>query len=103
MTGGVEYYKDKVLNYQDLAAKYIDGTVISKAVYLQDVWQLADSVKAVGSLRQDWNSYAGSKLSPALSVEYQPSEKVLYTLAYTEYFAPPNSCRYFLLIMVTRP
>ena len=73
MTGGVEYYKDQVLDYQDLAAKYIDGTVISKAVYLQDVWQLADSVKAVGSLRQDWNSYAGSKLSPALSLEYQPS------------------------------
>lgn len=95
MTGGVEYYKDKVLNYQDLAAKYSDGTVISKAVYLQDVWQLADSVKAVGSLRQDWNSYAGSKLSPALSLEYQPSEKVLYTLAYTEYFAPPKQLQIF--------
>lgn len=50
LTGGVEYYKDQVLDYQDLAAKYSDGTVISKAVYLQDVWQLADSVKAVGSL-----------------------------------------------------
>ena len=95
LTGGVEYYKDKVLNYQDLAAKYSDGTVISKAVYLQDVWQLADSVKAVGSLRQDWNSYAGSKLSPALSLEYQPSEKVLYTLAYTEYFAPPKKLQIF--------
>ena len=95
LTGGAEYYKDKVLNYQDLAAKYSDGTVISKAVYLQDVWQLADSVKAVGSLRQDWNSYAGSKLSPAFSLEYQPSEKVLYTLAYTEYFAPPKQLQIF--------
>ena len=95
LTGGVEYYKDQVLDYQDLAAKYSDGTVISKAVYLQDVWQLADSVKAVGSLRQDWNSYAGSKLSPALSLEYQPSEKVLYTLAYTEYFAPPKQLQIF--------
>lgn len=95
LTGGVEYYKDQVLDYQDLAAKYSDGTVISKAVYLQDVWQLADSVKAVGSLRQDWNSYAGSKLSPALSLEYQPSEKVLYTLAYTEYFAPPKQLMLF--------
>lgn len=95
MTGGVEYYKDQVLDYQDLAAKYSDGTVISKAVHLQDSWQLADSVKAVGSLRQDWNSYAGSKLSPALSLEYQPSEKVLYTLAYTEYFAPPKQLQIF--------
>lgn len=34
LTGGVEYYKDQVLDYQDLAAKYSDGTVISKAVYL---------------------------------------------------------------------
>lgn len=95
LTGGLEYYQDQVLDYQDLAAKYNDRTVISKAVYLQDAWQLADSVKAVGSLRQDWNSYAGSRLSPAVLLEYLPFEKVLYTLSYTEYFAPPKQLQIF--------
>lgn len=56
LTGGAEYYKDKVLNYQDLAKKYSDGTVISKAVSAGCLAWPADSVKAVGSLRQDWNS-----------------------------------------------
>lgn len=95
VTGGIEYYQDMVLDYQDLASRYNDRTLISKAVYLQNEWQLDDRLKATGSLRQDWNSSAGSKLSPAVAVEYKPSDKLLYTLAYTEYFAPPKQLQIF--------
>lgn len=95
LTGGIEYYQDLVLDYQDLTSNYNDRTMISKAVYLQNEWQLDDRLKATGSLRQDWNSSAGKKLSPAVAVEYNPSDKLLYTLAYTEYFALPKQVQVF--------
>lgn len=91
-----------MLDYQDLTSNYNDRTMISKAVYLQNEWQLDDRLKATGSLRQDWNSSAGKKLSPAVAVEYNPSDKLLYTLAYTEYFAPPKQLQVFSPKMVTR-
>ncbi|WP_455654149.1 TonB-dependent receptor plug domain-containing protein [Phascolarctobacterium sp.] len=95
LTGGVEYYQDLVLDYQDNNGRYKDRSMISKAVYLQNEWQLDDRFKATGSLRQDWNSSAGNKLSPAVAVEYNPSDKLLYTLAYTEYFVPPKQVQIF--------
>lgn len=95
LTGGFEYYQDQVLDYQDLLANINDRTLISKAVYIQNEWQMDDEIKVTGTLRQDYNSYAGSKLSPAAALEYRPSDKMLYTLSYTEYFAPPKQLMLF--------
>lgn len=78
------------MDYQDLRANINDRTLISKAVYIQNEWQMDDEIKVTSTLRQDYNSYAGSKLSPAAALEYRPSDKMLYTLSYTEYFAPPK-------------
>lgn len=89
-TGGIEYYQDKVLDYQDNAHVVNDRIIISKAVYLQDEWQLDTALKITGNLRQDFNSHAGNRLSPSAVLEYTPSTKMLYTLSYTEYFAPPK-------------
>lgn len=95
LTAGFEYYQDQVLDYQDLRANINDRTLISKAVYVQNEWQIDDEIKVTGTLRQDYNSYAGSKLSPAAALEYRPSNKMLYTLSYTEYFAPPKQLMLF--------
>lgn len=95
LTAGFEYYQDQVLDYQDLLANINDRTLISKAVYVQNEWQMDDEIKVTGTLRQDYNSYAGSKLSPAAALEYRPSDKMLYTLSYTEYFAPPKQLMLF--------
>ncbi len=95
LTAGFEYYQDQVLDYQDLRANINDRTLISKAVYVQNEWQMDDEIKVTGTLRQDYNSYAGSKLSPAAALEYRPSNKMLYTLSYTEYFAPPKQLMLF--------
>lgn len=95
LTGGLEYYQDQVLDYQDLMSNYSDRKVISKAVYVQNAWQMDDAVKVTGSLRQDYNSYAGSALSPALALEYRPAEQLLYTLSSTKYFAPPKQLQLF--------
>jgi vitamin B12 transporter len=95
LTGGFEYYQDQVLDYQDLLANINDRTLISKAVYIQNEWQMDDEIKVTGTLRQDYNSYAGSKLSPAAALEYRPFDKMLYTLSYTEYFAPPKQLMLF--------
>ena len=95
LTAGFEYYQDQVLDYQDLRANINDRTLISKAVYIQNEWQMDDEITVTSTLRQDYNSYAGSKLSPAAALEYRPSEKMLYTLSYTEYFAPPKQLMLF--------
>ncbi|WP_302298877.1 TonB-dependent receptor [Phascolarctobacterium faecium] len=95
LTAGFEYYQDQVLDYQDLRANINDRTLISKAVYVQNEWRMDDEIKVTGTLRQDYNSYAGSKLSPAAALEYRPSDKMLYTLSYTEYFAPPKQLMLF--------
>lgn len=95
LTAGFEYYQDQVLDYQDLRANINDRTLISKAVYIQNEWQMDDEMKVTGTLRQDYNSYAGSKLSPAAALEYRLSDKMLYTLSYTEYFAPPKQLMLF--------
>lgn len=95
LTAGVEYYQEQVLGYQDLQSKYSDRKLISRAAYLQNEWRLDDSFKATGSLRQDDHSYAGSKLSPALALAYRPTERLFYTLSYTEYFAPPKQLELF--------
>lgn len=99
LTAGFEYYQDQVLDYQDLRANINDRTLISKAVYIQNEWQMDDEMKVTGTLRQDYNSYAGSKLSPAAALEYRLSDKMLYTLSYTEYFAPPKQLMLFALPM----
>lgn len=95
LTAGFEYYQDQVLDYQDLRANINDRTLISKAVYVQNEWRMDDEIKVTGTLRQDYNSYAGSKLSPVAVLEYRPSDKMLYTLSYTEYFAPPKQLMLF--------
>lgn len=95
LTAGFEYYQDQVLDYQDLRANINDRTLISKAVYVQNEWRMDDEIKVTGTLRQDYNSYAGSKLSPVAALEYRPSDKMLYTLSYTEYFAPPKQLMLF--------
>lgn len=95
LTAGFEYYQDQVLDYQDLRANINDRTLISKAVYVQNEWRMDDVIKVTGTLRQDYNSYAGSKLSPVAALEYRPSDKMLYTLSYTEYFAPPKQLMLF--------
>lgn len=94
-TGGLEYYQDKVLDYQDNLSNISNRTLISKAVYVQNEWQMNEEFKVTGSLRQDYNSYAGNKLSPAVALEYEPTDKLRYTLSYTEYFAPPKQMQIF--------
>lgn len=94
-TGGLEYYQDVVRDYQDNLSNYKDRTLISKAVYVQNEWQPDERTKVTGSLRQDYNSYAGKALSSAAAFEYKPSDKLLYTASYTEYFAPPKQLQIF--------
>lgn len=94
-TGGLEYYQDKVLDYQDNLSNISNRTLISKAVYVQNEWQMDEMFKATASLRQDYNSYAGNKLSPAVALEYRPTDKLRYTISYTEYFAPPKQMQIF--------
>lgn len=95
LIGGLEYYQEQVLDFQDLVSSYSDKKVISKAVYVQNEWRLDDKTKVTGSLRQDSHSYAGSKLSPAVALEYEPVEQVLCSLSFTEYFAPPKQVQLF--------
>lgn len=94
-TGGVEYYKEYVLRHQNLVDDYNNKSIISKAIYMQNEWQMDEVFKVTGSLRQDYNSHAGNKLSPALALEYKPTDKLRYTLSYTEYFAPPKQLYLF--------
>lgn len=95
LTVGVEYYRDQVLDYQDLISNYGDKEVSSKAVYAQNEWRINEALTATGSLRQDYNSYAGDKLSPAVALSYKPADKVSYHFSFSEYFAPPKQLQLF--------
>lgn len=95
LTAGLEYYQEQVLDYQDLQSNYSDEKIISRAVYLQNAWHLSDALSVTGSLRQDEHSYAGGKLSPTLSLVYEPTERLLYTWSYSKYFVPPRQIELF--------
>lgn len=92
ITGGVDYYKDKVDHYfgagNDAAAS--GKSISNTAFYVQDIWQVASKWDVTPGIRIDHNSEFGNHTSPSLVIGYKPGEKTKVYASYKEFFIAPD-------------
>lgn len=99
LVGGLEYYEDHIDHWRDGYDKYVnsyrDKTIRTHAAYLQNNWQFDDRWLLTLGLRYDNNSYAGSHLSPSLTLGLTANAKTNLYLSTNEYFIAPSHYKLF--------
>ncbi len=95
ITGGFDYYTDKVKDYGSMYSSYSGKSMTSKAVFVQDEWSFAKDWTLTPGIRFDHHSTAGSHTSPALSINYVSNARTNYYATIKEYFVAPNQSYVF--------
>lgn len=84
MTGGFEFSHDKVITF--------DGkTMINRAFFLQDQYDITNQLKLTAGVRHDNNSGFGKHTTPSANLGYTfNNDKTNIYVSYSEYFIPPT-------------
>ncbi len=91
MIGGIDYYKDRIDHYLDAYSSYPSKSSISSgSIFIQDEWRFNSKWKSIAGIRFEHNSEYGNETSPAFSLQYEPSDDVLYYASYKQYFNAPD-------------
>lgn len=84
LTGGFEFSHDKVITF--------DGkTMINRAFFLQDQYDITNQLKLTAGVRHDNNSGFGKHTTPSANLGYTfNNDKTNIYVSYSEYFIPPT-------------
>lgn len=69
----------------------IESAVLRTGVYLQDEWQITETLAATAGLRYDYNGWIGSRLSPRGALIWQATPKATLKALYGRAHRAPNS------------
>ena len=69
----------------------IESAVLRTGVYLQDEWQITETLTATAGLRYDYNGWIGSRLSPRGALIWQATTKATLKALYGRAHRAPNS------------
>ncbi len=96
LVGGIDYYKDKVKDYQDsMVGNYSGKEMNNRSIYIQDSYDFAKQWNLTTGMRYDYHSKAGGETSPSATLDYKLSDKTHMFVGYKEYFVAPNQYQYF--------
>lgn len=94
---GVEYQNNTRIKqtFQNFANPVDDfvlrDAVVRVGVYVQDEWQITDTLSATIGLRYDHNDWIGSRLSPRGALIWQATPKATFKALYGRAHRAPNS------------
>jgi len=69
----------------------IKNSVLRLGVYMQDEWQMTDTLSVTAGLRYDYNNWIGSRLSPRGAFVWQAMPKIAFKGQYGRAHRAPNS------------
>ena len=105
LTGGFDYYKDKVKNYYSAyynadktaltTETYKDKELSNQAVFIQDEWEIDKNWNLTSGIRFDHNSEYGNHSTPSVVLGYKQDDKTNYYVSYKEFFVAPNQYQVF--------
>ncbi|MFT3960484.1 TonB-dependent receptor plug domain-containing protein [Propionivibrio sp.] len=90
LIGGIDYYKDKLKDYQDYYGSIGKKSYSLTGYFIQDEWSFAAGWTLTPGVRLDHHSMYGDHTSPAVSLNYIANERTNYYVSYKEYFVAPN-------------
>ncbi|BBB91829.1 MAG TPA: TonB-dependent receptor [Methylomusa anaerophila] len=103
LTGGVDYYQDKVKDYYSAyyagsvfnVETYQDKVLSNRAVFIQDEWELSKRWNLTWGIRFDHHSEYGNHSTPSLVLGYNQDDRTNYYVSYKEFFVAPNQYQIF--------
>ncbi len=95
LVGGFDFYQEKMKDYDDGYGKFSDLSVTTKALYVQDRWDVTKKFNLTGGLRYTHHSKSGSNTSFAFTAGYDPTEKTNLYVSYKQYFLAPNMYQFY--------
>lgn len=92
VTGGVDYYKDKIKHYLGDYGDAVDAgkSMSNTAFFVQDIWNVNKKWNVTPGVRIDHNSDYGNHTSPSITLGYKANETTNYYLSYKQFFVAPN-------------
>ncbi|MDO4177952.1 MAG: TonB-dependent receptor [Phascolarctobacterium sp.] len=90
---GLEYNNDKV-NYST-SGTVLNKKVITKALLLQDTFQITDKWDLTAGVRFDDHSIAGNSTTPRYNLGYKADENNSMYVSYSRFFIAPGYYEYF--------
>lgn len=67
----------------------------NRGTFIQDEWQMTDTLKLTGAIRYDDNSGFGDHTTPSINLGYQISDATNIYVGYNEYFVPPTATQLY--------
>ena len=90
LIGGVDYYKDKLTDYQDTYGPIGKKSYSMTGYFIQDEWSFAPGWTLTPGIRLDKHSVYGNHTSPSVSLNYIANKSTNYYISYKDYFVAPN-------------
>lgn len=90
LIGGIDYYKDKLKDYQDSFGPIGKQSYSSTGYFIQDAWSFSPNWTLTPGVRLDKHSLYGNHTSPELVLNYVADNRTNYYASYKEYFVAPN-------------
>ena len=99
LVAGFDIYQDKIKDYNDstgwASEIFSDKSVVTKAIYVQDRWDVTDRFNLTGGLRYTHHSKAGGNTSLAVTAGYDIGKKTNIYASYKQYFIAPTLYQYY--------
>ncbi len=97
LVGGFDIYREKVKDYVGEGGfeKYDGKNLTTKALYVQDRWDVTDKFNLMGGLRYTHHSKAGGNTSLAATAGYDFDKNTNAYVSYKQYFIAPNQYQFF--------
>jgi vitamin B12 transporter len=90
LIGGIDYFKDEMLKYDDSYGAIDKQSMTSKALFIQDAWNFTPGWTLTPGVRFDHNSVFGNHTSLALTLNYIHNGRTNYYVSYKESYVAPN-------------
>ena len=98
LSSGVTYQTDDI-DYRNVyysgTPSIIQETITSKAIYLQDEWNIMKDWNFTTGLRYDNHSIAGSAFTPRFNLGYKVNDDTNYYVSYNKFFVAPGVSNYY--------
>ena len=93
------YYQNDDVDYKNIypttPPSLIKTKIISKALFLQENWDITDKWNFNTGLRYDKHSIAGNAFTPKFNLGYKADDKNNYYVSYGRFFVAPGVSNYY--------
>ncbi|MDF2572893.1 MAG: cirA 4 [Sporomusa sp.] len=88
VTTGFDFTKDKVVTTNNIS-------LINRALYIQDEWNMNQRWKITSGIRSDWHSGYDNRVTPRVTLGYKQNNNTNYYIAYNEFFIAPTPAQLY--------